>query len=80
MKKEIERKFLIEYPNLSLLETKYKANKAQIVQTYLKNTENKEMRIRQRGEDGDYVYTKTIKTHVTDQKRIEQESKITKEE
>ena len=77
---EIERKFLIEYPNLALLESKYKANKAQIVQTYLKNTENKEIRIRQRGEDGDYVYTKTIKTYVTDQKRIEQECKITKEE
>ena len=77
---EIERKFLIEYPNLSLLETKYNANKAQIVQTYLRNTENNEMRIRQRGEDGDYVYTKTVKTFVSDKKRIEQECKITKEE
>ncbi len=77
---EIERKFLIEYPNLSLLESKYNASKSQIVQTYLKNTQNNEMRIRQRGGNGDYTYTKTIKTFVSDKKRIEQECKITKEE
>lgn len=77
---EIERKFLISYPNLALLESKYNAYKSQIIQTYLKNSENNEMRIRQRGEDGDYTYTKTIKTYVSDKKRIEQELKITKEE
>jgi CYTH domain-containing protein len=38
------------------------------------------MRIRQRGSNGDYTYTKTIKTFVSDKKRIEQECKITKEE
>lgn len=77
---EIERKFLIAYPNLSLLESKYNASKSQIIQTYLKNSDNSEMRIRQRGEDGDYTYTKTIKNYVSDKKRIEQEIKITKEE
>ena len=77
---EIERKFLIEFPNLAELETKYNANKTQIVQTYLKSSENEEMRIRQRGNDGDFTYTKTIKSHVSDKKRIEQEYKITKEE
>ena len=77
---EIERKFLIEMPNIQELESKYNANEAKIVQTYLKTNENEEMRIRQRGNDGDFTYTKTIKSVVNDKKRIEQEFKITKEE
>ena len=78
---EIERKFLIEYPNIELLEKSQNCKKVEIIQTYLK-TENpdEELRIRQRGQNGHYTYTKTIKKNITDVTRIETESRISKDE
>lgn len=76
---EIERKFLIEYPNLNLL-NKENVRKVEIIQTYLKSSNDEEIRVRQRGENNDFTYTKTIKKKLSGAKRIEVESRISKNE
>ena len=77
---EIERKFLIEYPDLSLLDSIPWCHKTDIIQTYLKSENGEQLRIRQKGEDGSYVYFKTIKRKLSPVKRIEIESRITEKE
>jgi len=75
---EIERKFLIKYPNIKELEKI--AEKVEIIQTYLQASNGQELRIRQRGDGKNFVYTKTRKWKVNDIKRVEFESRISKEE
>lgn len=77
---EIERKYLIEYPDLRWLEQHPSCHKSEILQTYLKSDGDTEIRIRQRGEKGQYSYYKTTKTTLSDLKRVEVESHITQEE
>ena len=77
---EIERKFLIEYPNLEALEKLPNCSKVEIIQTYLKTNEGNEIRIRQRGTNGYFTYTKTIKKRISDIKRYESEVRISKDE
>ena len=76
---EIERKFLIKYPNLSKL-NEFAHNKIEIIQTYLESSSDQELRLRQRGDGKSFVYTKTRKWKVNDFKRVEFESRISKEE
>lgn len=75
---EIERKFLIEFPDINWLNKNCK--KLEIIQTYLNSNENEEVRVRQRGIDGNYIYTKTIKKTINDLKRIEIEKRLSKDE
>jgi len=77
---EIERKFLIKYPNIKQLTANFNCRKVEIIQTYLKSSTNEEIRVRQRGESGDFTYTKTIKKKISDAKRIEIEHRITESE
>ncbi|MBE5746356.1 MAG: helix-turn-helix domain-containing protein [Clostridiales bacterium] len=77
---ELERKFLIEYPNLKELEKNNNCQKVEIIQTYLISDVNEEVRIRQRGINNNFAYTKTTKKQVKNGKRIEVEKKITKDE
>ncbi len=78
---EIERKFLIERPSLHMLETLPNCERVEIVQTYLKTDKNtEELRIRQRGVNGHYIYFKTRKKKVSGMKRVEEEERITQEE
>ena len=77
---EIERKFLIEFPNLEKLEKMPNCSRVEIVQTYLKSDGITEARVRQRGQNGHFTYTKTIKTKLTDSKRIEVESRISEKD
>lgn len=77
---EIERKFLIKMPNLNKLIKQANIRKVEIIQTYLKSNSLDEIRIRQRGEAGEYTYTKTIKRKVDKIKRIEIEKRISKNE
>lgn len=75
---EIERKFLIHIPNIKTLTNKFNAKKIDIIQTYLKSDkDNEEKRIRQRGNNGEYVYFLTKKTTISDLSRIEVEKRIT---
>ena len=77
---EIERKFLIEYPDLEELEKLPNCSRVEIIQTYLMASDGSEARVRQRGADGNYIYTHTAKRKMTDTKRVEMERRITKNE
>ena len=77
---EIERKFLIEYPDVSLLERLPNCQRVEIIQTYLCAAEGEESRVRQRGIDGNYIYTQTTKRKVSGRKRIEIERRLSKDE
>ena len=77
---EIERKYLIDYPDTKMLESLPNCSRVEIIQTYLKTAGESEIRVRQRGADGNYIYTRTEKTGVTDVRRIEVERRLTKEE
>jgi hypothetical protein len=76
---EIERKFLIEYPDLLALNNPT-LEKIEIIQTYLRSSNpNEEIRIRQRGSDGHFVYTRTVKRG-DGLKRFETEKRISKDQ
>lgn len=77
---EIERKFLIEYPDIKLLNSLPNCERIEIIQTYLNATGNNEVRVRQRGQNGHYVYFKTTKRRVSDLKRVEIEKRLSKDE
>ncbi len=73
---EIERKFLIKYPDLKFIDGMDGVSKTEIIQTYLKN--GTRLRIWKEGDKVSYI--KTVKTHITDLTRIEIENEITKDE
>lgn len=77
---EIERKYLIEYPDIKWLETNPVCQRIEIIQTYLNSAEGEEVRVRQRGVDGNYIYLQTIKRKVSDLKRIEIERRLSQAE
>lgn len=77
---EIERKFLIAYPDLAKLEKLPNCQRVEIIQTYLTAPDGEESRVRQRGSDGNYIYIQTTKKKVTDVKRVEIERRLTKDE
>ena len=77
---EIERKYLIYYPNIKELEAMPNCTKVDITQTYLKSTDDVERRIRARGIDGDYLYYLTEKKKISELTRVETERKLTQDE
>ncbi len=77
---EIERKFLIEYPDISWLEKQPNCHKVDIIQTYLLSGNEDEVRVRQRGENGSYTYYQTTKRTVTGVKRLELERRLSERE
>lgn len=77
---EIERKFLISYPDLHWLESTPSCQRIEIIQTYLHSTADEEIRIRQRGMAGNYIYTQTTKRTISDTKRIEIEKRLSERE
>ena len=74
---EIERKFLIRYPDVATLERMPNTTKVEIRQTYLRGNPDEEIRLRQRGIDGHYCYYQTVKRPAGDGKRIEIERRLT---
>ncbi len=77
---EIERKFLIEYPDIEALSKLPNCRRVEIIQTYLKSGSDEEIRIRQRGEHGNYIYYETRKKKISGLKRVEIERRLSKEE
>ena len=77
---EIERKFLIEYPDIKWLESEPNCQKIQIIQTYLRSDNGDEVRVRQRGINGHYIYFQTTKRKVSDIKRVEIERRLSQNE
>ena len=74
---EIERKFLIEFPNIEILE---KYPKSEIAQTYLKTENGFTSRVRKRTSDGVTKYIFTEKKRITDLTCIENEREISAKE
>lgn len=72
---EIERKFLIEFPDIKLL-CAHGARVMELEQSYIEGGG----RVRKVTENGRVSYIKTVKKHITDLKREEKEWEITKEE
>ena len=77
---EIERKYLIEYPDIDWLENNPNCQRIEIIQTYLTSGEGEEVRVRQRGIDGNYTYFQTTKKMVSDVKRVEIERRLSQSE
>ena len=77
---EIERKFLIEYPDVRWLETQPNCRKIEIIQTYLQSEKDEEVRVRQRGFGGHYIYFQTTKRRIDDLKRVEIERRLSESE
>ena len=77
---KIEKKFAIEYPDISLLESLPYCKKVEIIQTYVKLKNSGGVRIRKRGYNGNYIYTQTTKRKINDFKRIVLEKRLTKRE
>lgn len=77
---EVERKFLIDYPDIRLLQSLDNCQRVEIIQTYLTSADGEEVRVRQRGCDGSYIYFKTIKRRINGMKCVEIEDRLSKDE
>ncbi len=73
---EIERKFLIIFPDINLLDRLENCSKIEIEQTYLKDR----ARIRKWTDNGKITYIKTVKNKINELIRIETENEISKKE
>lgn len=77
---EIERKYLIEYPDVELLAKLANGNISEISQTYLESVKGVSERVRARTRDGVTVYTHNTKIKLSSMKRIEIEDEVSREE
>ena len=77
---EIERKFLIEMPDLIFLNSLKTCRKIPITQAYLSTSEEGKFRVRKRGEGENAIFIKTVKHKINDLIRIEIESLIPESE
>ena len=77
---EIERKFLIAYPDTDLLDRLSGGNRSQISQTYLVSEKGTSERVRARTQNSATVYTHNTKIKLSSMKRIEMEDEISEAE
>ncbi len=77
---EIEKKFIIEYPDLDRVMSMPECSHTDIEQIYLLGCDGKSERIRKRGRDNEFKYYHTVKYHVTAMTRVEEERVISEEE
>lgn len=77
---EIERKYLISYPDINELMKDRFCRKTEISQTYLNYPDGRYCRIRKRTVDGSSIYIKTVKKKISELKRIEVETPLTEQE
>ena len=74
---EIEHKYLIRYPDLLSLEEKPNCSKVDMIQTYLlARPDGTEVRVRQRGQNGNFTCYKTEKKRISDISRVEVDRRI----
>lgn len=76
---EIERKFLIKYPDISFLLNNRMCKPVDIFQTYIMLNGHK-IRLRKRGEGGSFCYYKTRKIQLSSIKRVEIENRLSDKE
>lgn len=77
---EIERKFIIDYPDISWLEQNSACQKVEIAQSYLRSDAEREVRIRQRTTDGASTYSLTDKRLSRNRKHLETRRRLTDRE
>lgn len=77
---ETRRRYLIEYPNVEWLEQNPTCRRVEIIQTYLNGEPGEEVRLRQSGSRGHYVYDKTVSRRTAGQKTIKVERRLTSNE
>ncbi len=78
---EIERKYLIARPDLQMLEQLPNCERVDVIQMYLRSSDPaEEIRIRQRGSNGHFVYFMTRKRKISSLKRVEIEERLSKDE
>lgn len=77
---ETERKYLIKKPDLSILAQRTPITVIDIMQTYLKSSNNIERRVRQRGQNGNFSYYLTEKIDIDSMNRTELERKISEKD
>lgn len=78
---EVERKFLIKYPDIEKLEKMPNCSRVEIIQTYLRpKGDGISRRVRQRGRDGTYIYFQTEKRRINGMKAIEVERRLSQGE
>lgn len=73
---EIERKYLIEYPDIAWLDTQEGCSAVEIEQAYLTNSAGENIRVRKRGTKDGYIYFETIKRGGAGLTRTEIERRI----
>ena len=77
---EIERKFLIEYPDTARLDVLSAGDRSEISQTYLAAEVGTSERVRARTRGGVTVYTHNTKIKLSHMKRVELEDEISEAE
>ena len=77
---EIERKYLIQLPDLKKMSRMDAFKSSDIIQTYLVSKNGETRRVRMRETNGVKVYTKTEKFRISDITHIENESELTENE
>ena len=74
---ETERKFLIRYPDVLRLEDHPYCSKVDMIQTYLKaRPDGTEVRVRQRGQNGNFICYRTEKRRISEITRVEVDRRI----
>ena len=76
---ELEKKFLIEFPDLALLKEKFNPKKYEIEQIYLLCNDGSR-RIRRRSEGDNTVYIETVKVRINGSKCYEYERELSADE
>ncbi|MBO7674462.1 MAG: AAA family ATPase [Atopobiaceae bacterium] len=74
---EIERKFLIEFPDVAWLDSLPNCERVEIVQTYLRSDPNEEIRIRRRGSGESSMYYLTEKLIDDNHKQMRLQRRLT---
>lgn len=74
---EIERKFLIEFPDIAWLDSLPNCERVEIVQTYLRSDPNEEIRIRRRGTGESSMYYLTEKLIDNNHKQMRLQRRLT---
>lgn len=74
---EIERKYLVEYPDVAWLEGLPHCTRVDIVQTYLRSDPDLEVRVRERGTGDECLYYLTEKRVAAGQKRLVTQRRLT---
>ena len=77
---EIERKYIIKMPDMSLIESQNGYTKSDIMQIYLESVGGVTHRVRSRAFDEKTVYTETKKIRIDKMSSIEDEREISKDE